>query len=200
MLAGGRLLTRGTTSTTADLVKRISRALRSDEPIKVGEPNLAGVAVILGPREEPRILLIKRAERRGDTWSGQVAFPGGRVQSGDRTMRDTAARETSEEVGIDLAKDSEFLGYMGLFRARSREMRVVPSVFRAKRRVDISTDVEEVASHRWIPFTSFLSESSRSLHRVDLGGMKLTFPAFRVGDYLIWGLTERIISNLVGFL
>jgi hypothetical protein len=30
--------------------------------------------------------------------------------------------------------------------------------------------------------------------------MKLTFPAFRVGDYLIWGLTERIISNLVGFL
>jgi 8-oxo-dGTP pyrophosphatase MutT (NUDIX family) len=198
MLAGGRLLTR--TSNTADLVKRISRALRSDEPINVREPNLAGVAVILWPLKEPSILLMKRAERIGDAWSAQVAFPGGRVQSGDGTMRDTATRETSEEMGIDLVKDSEFLGYMGLFRARSREMRVVPSVFRAKRSLDISMNVEEVASYRWVPLTPFLSDESKALHMVDLEGMRLTFPAFKLGDYLIWGLTERIISNLVEFL
>jgi 8-oxo-dGTP pyrophosphatase MutT (NUDIX family) len=185
---------------TEDLVRRIAPALRSEEPVSdMGGPNLASVAVILGPWEEPRVLLMQRSERSGDTWSGQVAFPGGRVRPGELRMRDTAGREASEEMGLDLVKNSEFLGYMGLFRARSREMRVVPSVFRARRRLRISTNAE-VASHRWVPLSLFLSDGSRALHMIDIEGMRLTFPAFKIGDYLIWGLTERIISSLVEFL
>lgn len=51
------------------------------------------------------ILLIKRATRATDKWSGHVAFPGGRQEPDDEgDTRYTAMRETWEEVGIDLAE------------------------------------------------------------------------------------------------
>ncbi len=187
------------TDSTDAFVKRLAPVLRTDEPINVHEPDLAGVAVVLGRWNKPRILLMKRAERQGDPWSGQVAFPGGRAEAYDRSMRDTATRETREEMGINLDGHSTFLGYMGLFRARTRGMRVVPSVFRADRNLSAEIDAE-VVSYRWISLSTFLSERSRSLFMIDKEGMKLTFPAFRVGDYLIWGLTERVISTLIGML
>ena len=184
------------TGSTENLVKRISAILSSDAVISVQGPDLAGVAVILGPWKEPKILLMKRAERKGDPWSGQVALPGGRVQSNDKSMKNTAVRETREEMGIDLDKNSTFLGYMGLFRARTKGMRVVPSVFRTNKKLRISTNAE-IASYRWVPLVAFLSEEARSLHSIDRQDTKLTFPAYIFDGYLIWGLTERIISNLV---
>ncbi len=196
-----RLLTkeRLPTSSTENLVRKIVPILKLDEIISVHKSDLAGVAVIFGPWNEPKILLMKRAEREGDPWSGQVALPGGRAQANDKNMRETAMRETREEMGIDLEKKSTFLGYMGLFKARTKGMRVVPSVFRASKKLSISTNAE-VASYRWVPLGAFLSEESRALYMIGHRNTELTFPAFKIDDYLIWGLTERIISNLVEFV
>ncbi|KAG5458036.1 MAG: hypothetical protein BJ554DRAFT_1822 [Olpidium bornovanus] len=52
-------------------------------------------------RGTPEILFIKRATRAGDRWSGHVAFPGGK-QEPSETARQTAERETREELGLDL--------------------------------------------------------------------------------------------------
>jgi len=63
----------------------------------------AAVALVLldGP-QGIEILLIKRAERADDPWSGQIALPGGRYDVGDRDLEATAVRETREETGVDL--------------------------------------------------------------------------------------------------
>jgi ADP-ribose pyrophosphatase len=61
-----------------------------------GGPDWAAVGVLL---REGKILLIKRVERRGDPWSGQVAFPGGRWKPGEDLLG-TAVREVQEEVGV----------------------------------------------------------------------------------------------------
>ena len=59
----------------------------------------AAVALVLrGPAEAPGILFIKRASRDGDPWSGQMAFPGGRYDPADESEKETAIRETEEEV------------------------------------------------------------------------------------------------------
>ena len=62
----------------------------------------AAVAVVLHDEASPRVLLMKRAERHGDPWSGHISLPGGRYQASDGDLRVTAIRETREELGIDL--------------------------------------------------------------------------------------------------
>src|SRR5438105_6871550 len=72
----------------------------------------ASVAVILHDGDEGlEALFIHRAVRAGDTWSGQIAFPGGRRDPGDADLLATAIRETMEEVGVDLSS-AERLGVL----------------------------------------------------------------------------------------
>jgi len=170
--------------------------LESKEPQTRSE-KLAGVSVIIDGEVEPRTLLIRRANRQGDPWSGQVAFPGGRMQKGDSSALQTAIRETREEVGLDLSRDAEFLGYFGSFLTHTGDMEVVPSVFLMKRTREVVPN-GEISGYRWIPFDSFLSPSSRSTYRFKAGGHSREMPAYIVGDYVVWGLTHRIISSLLG--
>lgn len=61
----------------------------------------SAVAMILQVREgELHILMIKRAEREGDPWSGHMAFPGGRMDKADAHGFAVAVRETEEEIGL----------------------------------------------------------------------------------------------------
>ncbi len=171
-----------------------------DDSVAQFETGRASVAVIFKINGSPNLLLIKRAVKEGDPWSGQIAFPGGRVEKGDSSFRDTATRETREEMGIDLLRSSRFLGYLGPFKARVRGITVVPSLFVLTRGTRISQN-QEVASHRWVPVSSFLPDSSRSVYlRSDDDGTTRSFPSYTLSDYVIWGLTERIISTLIVYL
>jgi 8-oxo-dGTP pyrophosphatase MutT (NUDIX family) len=169
--------------------------LGSQEPQTKGGRR-AAVSVILSDRVAPKILLIKRSEREGDPWSGQIAFPGGKFQEGDGSAKSTAVREAREEVGIDLDVTSEFLGYFHRFQTHTGELDVVPVVFLLKRSVRVKTN-EEATSHMWVDLEKLASGEARSMYRLDLGGETREMPAFKVGDYVIWGLTHRIISALV---
>ena len=109
----------------------LSKRLSKVEPAQLVPRESAGVAVILrGDEDEEQVLLIRRADREGDPWSGQVAFPGGMVNSADKSFEETARREAAEEVGIDLSKSAVFLGYLHNLKAQTREIVVVPSVFK----------------------------------------------------------------------
>jgi 8-oxo-dGTP pyrophosphatase MutT (NUDIX family) len=78
----------------------------------------------------PEVLLIERARREGDPWSGHMAFPGGRVEISDESVQRAAERETFEEVGIDLA-GAELLGRLDDLEGRDsgRTLPLVISAF-----------------------------------------------------------------------
>jgi 8-oxo-dGTP pyrophosphatase MutT (NUDIX family) len=167
--------------------------LVAHEPPQTGL-RFASVALIVRDRRLPSVLLIKRAKRAGDPWSGQVAFPGGKMQEGDTTARDTAVRETMEEVGIDLKRSSEFLGYGGVATTHTGTMDVVPAVFELKESVEVRPN-GEVASYRWVELDELLSPSARSTYVLDRDGSTFEMPAYQVGDFVVWGLTYRILST-----
>ena len=174
---------------------KVAKKLAPNEPLPKGL-RFASVAVIVRDRQFPSVLLIRRAERAGDPWSGQVAFPGGKMQDGDKTARETAMRETMEEVGIDLGRCAEFLGYGGVTTTHTGTMDVVPCVFELKRSVEVKPN-GEVASFQWVELDELLTPSARSVYGVDRGGSMVDMPAYVIGDYVVWGLTYRILSTFL---
>ncbi len=166
------------------------------------EPRLSGlrsaaVSVVVIDKSAPKLLLIRRAERAGDPWSGQIAFPGGKSQPEDKGIRGTAVRETSEEVGIDLLGSAEFLGYGEPMRTHTGAIEVVPCVFLAKAELNVRAN-EEVASYRWLDVGSLLSPDARVVRKIESEGRTVEMPAILVSDYIVWGLTYRILSSLLG--
>src|SRR5215471_21768996 len=76
-----------------------------------GDERFAAVAAILRDREgEAEVLLIRRAQKTGDPWSGHMAFPGGRQDPSDLDLLHTAVRETQEEVGLELSPGRNLIG------------------------------------------------------------------------------------------
>ena len=158
-------------------------------------PPIAAVAIIINPNDRGgSTLFIKRTERRGDPWSGQIAFPGGRKSPIDKGLAETAEREASEEVGIQLT-GHELLGSLPIVTTMSQRLRVLPFVFRLKSNVNIRIN-EEVADAFWIPLSDLegLEAESREV-RVDERIMSAD--SYVVGGHVIWGLTFRIINLLL---
>ena len=177
---------------SGDIVAALVGRLDDREPETEG-PRLAAVAMILKGREDPEVLLIKRAEKDGDPWSGQVALPGGKMTEGDASLSQTAERETLEEVGIDLRKSAQFLGYSGATRTHTGVMEVVPCAFLLREEVKVVPN-DEVASYSWVKIQALLAPGAKSTYR--LGGTgQLTVPAYSIGDYVVWGLTYRLLSQ-----
>lgn len=182
---------------SARLVERIRGRLGQTDPLERAEGKTASVAVILRSekRKGLKLLLIRRASRTGDPWSGQVALPGGRVEASDGSFAATAAREALEEVGLDLTSRAEFLGYMHPLEPRDRRIVVVPSIFLLNGSSRLVHN-REVSSHRWIRIASLISGRNRRQRLLASGSPHLRIPALEFGDYVVWGLTERILTGL----
>ena len=179
-------------------IESLKGRLRREGPVPKsdkGHPE-AAVAIIINPADRGgSILLIKRTERVGDPWSGQIAFPGGHKASSDRNFLETAIREAHEEVGIDL-REHELLGQLPLVFARTRRVQVAPYVFQLKAGVAVRSN-DEVAESFWIPLSTVEGISvSRIEVRVEEG--KLNVDAYVYLGHVIWGLTFRIINVLLG--
>lgn len=188
-----------------DLTKMGSRLIgydgRADDPVPAGGGFLASVALVLRPAEaSPEILLIKRAEWERDPWSGHMAFPGGRREKGDASLLRTAVRETREETGVALLEEGETLGRLEPVTPQSSrlpDLSIVPFVFAVRPETPAWVASPEVAEVHWIPLERFRDRSARTVYRFAVGAEELAFPAFEVQGRLVWGLTHRILTDLL---
>lgn len=162
------------------------------------ESRFAAVAAVLRVTAEPELLFIKRAEVAHDPWSGHVAFPGGRMESTDASLEDTAVRETYEELSLDL-RGGRVLGRLDDIAPRSRSLpAVVVRPFVAVVQADVAfTLSREVADAFWVPMSHLRHDNARAEHEVLVHGVSARFPAYRVDQYVVWGLTERIVRQLL---
>jgi 8-oxo-dGTP pyrophosphatase MutT (NUDIX family) len=163
-----------------------------------GDPLIwAAVAVVLAP-DPDALLLIRRAERTGDPWSGHMALPGGRQDPSEPDLLATAVRETWEEVGLELGR-RHLLGTLDDVVPRTPVLppiAVRPYVFTLRHRPALSLN-PEVAAARWVPLDLLLHPDTYNSVRLDIRGESREFPAYRLDDSVVWGMTERILSSLL---
>ena len=163
----------------------------------------AAVAVILHDGDEGlEALFIRRAVRVGDTWSGQIAFPGGRRDPGDADLLATVIRETMEEVGVELSS-AERLGVLDDLYPRTPVLPPVvvrPFVFALTARPTVVAS-QEVQDAFWISFRALHDPGVQGEVIVDHPGIpRRALPAYTLGNRTIWGMSERILTPLISLL
>jgi len=161
----------------------------------------AVAAVLRDSAEGVQVLLIRRSDREGDPWSGHMALPGGRHDPEDRDLLHTAVRETSEELGLTLA-DHHLIGPLDDLEAVARGRRVGmvirPYVFHwSSPDLPALQPNHEVAEALWAPLLP-IHRGERDTHRsYEMGGQTYKLPAWDVQGRIVWGLTHRILSDLL---
>ena len=178
----------------------VRRALAAVAPARLPQPlpRRSAVALVLregGPGLEA--LLIRRAERAGDPWSGHMAFPGGRADP-EEPLVATAVRETAEEVGLDLAREATLLGRLdeiqAVGRGRALGLSIQPFVFGLESEPGPLRLSGEVARAHWLPVRALLDPANLAPFPYEHEGVVLELPSQRVGDLVIWGLTFRMLQ------
>jgi len=181
----------------------VRRAFAQYRPRIVTDPPRRQAAVAIALREQDRgleLLLIERASRKGDPWSGHMAFPGGIVERTDPSSQAAAERETLEEVGLSLER-SELLGRLddspGL-PGTARELVVSAFVYHVTESPPLVPNYE-VRQTFWYPLRAMLDANLHVDHPVSRGH-RTHFPGILVGEpgrHVVWGLTYRFLE---GFL
>ncbi len=189
---------------SVSLLQLIENRLGDHKPGKARLRRLktrSAVAMILQVRDgELQILMIKRAERVGDPWSGHMAFPGGRMDKSDANGYAVAVRETAEEVGLFLGPEDECIGRLSELNAKPQRgsfgMAVSPFVFRLDREV-IFTPNYEVAEVVWVPLEFLTDEDNREEMIWKYKGAKIPVPCYMYEGRCIWGLSLMMLDELL---
>jgi 8-oxo-dGTP pyrophosphatase MutT (NUDIX family) len=183
----------------------IRKKLAGREPRKyLGEAGRrAAVAAILRPGpHDTEVLLIRRAEREDDPWSGHIAFPGGHQDRGDLDLLATARRETLEEAGLELP-DSALIAALddhpATARGRFTGMVIAPYLFAIEGDPPLRPN-HEVAELIWAPLGAMARGELDAVHELSREGHRMRFPGFAVGDHVVWGLTHRMLQSLFDVL
>lgn len=148
------------------------------------------------------LLLILRAEFEGDPWSGNIGLPGGHRDPGDTSLEDAVIRETREEIGVDLARDGRIVGRLSEVRPMSADapgIMVVPYVAVARPDVTVTLG-PEVADAFWVPLARLRQPNLWDEATVTVRGTPRQVICFRHGNHIVWGLTERILRELLELL
>ena len=170
-------------------------------PVPLAEAELetkhaSAVLVLLRPAGDGlEVLLGRRVRRPGDPWSGQISFPGGHRHSEDLSLLETALRETREEVNLDLDGRALILGHLApRSPGNVPDMLVVPFV--ALGSVPLSPRPgPEMEETFWAPLAELPPTWGQTVVPTRIGELRV--PAFLWNGRVIWGLTYRILEELL---
>ena len=179
--------------------ERIRRRLLRIPPRRNPAASKARAAVLMGLLDgggEPSFLLTKRT-REVATHKGQICFPGGVEEAGDRSLWQTALRETGEEVGIE-PEYVELLGRFHDYQAVT-DTHVACYVGYLKPGFSLIPSPAEVERVLQVPYAFFRDTRPRveTRHR---GGRPFPVYFFNYQGDSVWGLTARMIKDLLDAL
>lgn len=174
----------------------VRRRLESPPPQRLapGEGRTASVLVPLFVDAGELWTLLTRRTDELPTHKSQIAFPGGGSEKGEIPWQ-TALRESHEEVGLDPSKVIP-LGDLDEAVTPSG-FRIVPCVGALPSRFDVRIDPGEISEAFRVPLTAFANPRMVEDRTIKIDGKEREIRVYHVGSRQIWGLTARILQNLL---
>jgi len=193
-------------SATSWLRERFSTP-RQFAPVTTGDGHLwrsregirpAAVLIPVVARDDaPTVLFTQRTAHLQDH-AGQISFPGGRVEPGDRSPRDTALREAAEEIGLSPER-VDVLGHLSDYTTVTG-YRVTPVVGLVNPPLGLRMDEDEVAEVFEVPLAFLLDPANHQRNCVIHEGRERYYYAVPYGHRYIWGATAGMLMNLYAYL
>ena len=142
--------------------------------------------------------MVKRASEPNDPWSGQIAYPGGRMEEIDKDTVDTAIRETFEEVGLRVTK-KEVIGKLSEVRTHVNNIVVTPYVSFKSENKELELN-SEIVNDLWVPTKTFNVKRFKEMKIFHDQDIVKTRTCYIFEGQIIWGLTRKISFELAKIL
>ena len=182
----------------------IERILAGHEPDHPGCNSVTPAAVALILRQEPaglQVLFIERAAHDNDPWSGNVGFPGGKIEKDDGSPRLAAERETLEEIGLDL-RTAQYLGRLSDIAGAHLPVKISCFVYGTGHAGPFRLS-DEVRDVFWVPLEELRNPARHVEAAVRFDGRTLIRPAISLpqpGMPVLWGITYRLVMEFLHLL
>ena len=147
--------------------------------------------------KQASILFTQRTDEL-PTHAGQISFPGGKMDSGDANVFETALREAREEIGLE----AEFIDTIGFLDdyITSTGYRISPLVAVIREGYSITPDRNEVAEVFDVPLSFLMNVQNHEMHTREWRRAQRKFYAMPYGNRFIWGATAGMLRNLYEWL
>jgi 8-oxo-dGTP pyrophosphatase MutT (NUDIX family) len=161
-----------------------------------GRAGTTAAAVLIPVVAHPGELtvLFTRRTQHLKSHSGQVSFPGGRVEPGDASVEFTALREAKEEIGL-AAERVEILGRLPDYHTRTG-FRVAPVIGLIAPPLALAPDPREVEAVFEVPLAFLLDTGNQQRHFRMLGEVRRDYFAIPYAERYIWGATAAMLVML----
>jgi 8-oxo-dGTP pyrophosphatase MutT (NUDIX family) len=184
-------------------LEQIRKTLHSHHPrILPSDRGHASVAMLLNQSaDRPAVLFIQRASHDRDPWSGDIGFPGGRLEAHESDPRLAAERETHEELGL-LLNDADFFGQLDDLYGATLPILVSCFVYHLPTRSELTPN-HEVANTFWFPLDELLNPDRHHQATLTYRGQAITHPAVDLlgpDQTVLWGITYRLIRQFFTIL
>ena len=156
----------------------------------------AAVMMLFYPKNEvTHLVLIVRNSYPG-VHSSQIAFPGGKVEEIDFDLKQTALRETHEEIGIHPNDIDVIRDFSSIFIPPSNFL-VYPFLGVSQTELTFKLQEEEVAGIIELPLSALLDDTIMSIKNLETSYSKLIeVPVFQIEEHTVWGATAMMLSEL----
>ncbi len=184
------------------LLRAAAKRCKGPDVVIPEDAREAAVAVLLtgASLAEYSVLLMRRAFRETDRWSGQIGLPGGHAEKEDEDLVATARRESREEVGVDpfSGEGAVHIGPLPPVQATSHTQRlplfITPIVF-YRPEVEEPVCGPEADEAFWLPLRGATDGSLFEHYRYEHEGLIRKLPSWKFEERTIWGMTYGILNR-----
>ncbi len=185
---------------TEDVVAALA-ASPSSRPATYEGPDARPAAVLValadGPHGDAGVLLTRRS-RKLRSHSGEMSFPGGRLDPGE-TAEQAALREANEEVGL-VAADVEIVGELNHLATVVSRSYIVPIVARVPAQLDLQPTSMEAERVLWVPLRELVRPDTWRVERWGEPPTSRRIYFYELDDETVWGATASMLTDLLGRL
>lgn len=172
------------------------RTSLSPEFYMANNPKISAVMMLFYPKSDVTHLVLTRRNEYKGVHSAQISFPGGKAEKADKNLAETALRETYEEIGVPPEAIEVVMPFSKLYIPPSNFL-VSPFMGLAKEQPVFTANPYEVKELIEVPLEVLMDESVISQVEMKTSyAEKITVPAFRINENIVWGATAMMLSEL----